>query len=569
MRNQNIAICTLIGLLGASGCNGGRRPIDGAQPNPRIATAIDLGSVPPSTEFEFLLGLHLRAPAQLHEFLKARETTQDELGSDDFADAFAISAGEYSRIVTWLRAHDLEVVRVTAGRTTITIHATAEAIQRAFGTEIHQFQDVEGRFQASINGLQLLPELAPTVSGTIGLGGESDWHSHRVNVPVPVPNATNCTIAQGQGLGAQDLQTLYGYTGVTMPGSGETIVILGTGGAPSPSNDVGAYVTAYGLATSVATQYKQVFVGGPNRDPAAQASNEYGENVLDAEMVLALAPYATVQHVLTATNGAGLFSDGIAYIVNDATLSKAHAVTVSYGTCERGSASEMPILNALFAQAQAEGQQWFFASGDSATDGCRDGSGNKIISAGWPASSPFAVGVGGSSFGPTAPATVTVSTVEVPWADGGGGPSETFDKPAYQTGVGAGTADGARDTPDVAAFADPNPGVCTTTNGKTLGGTGGTSAAAPMWAAIWAVTHQSVHAAKGEGAFKTGLVTIYSVGKNIASGTTLANAPLKDITSGAIKGPGGGTNGYTAVAGYDLASGWGTPNLARLIAVWQ
>ena len=92
-------------------------------------------------------------------------------------------------------------------------------------------------------------------------------------------------------------------------------------------------------------------------------------------------------------------------------------------------------MNTLFEQAQAEGQQWFFASGDTGTDGCRDGAGNKHIAAGWPTSSPYVIGVGGTMIG--------AGGVEVAWNDnspaaasaaGGGGPSEVFNKPAYQVG---------------------------------------------------------------------------------------------------------------------------------------
>src|SRR6185369_11348168 len=143
-----------------------------------------------------------------------------------------------------------------------------------------------------------------------------------------------------------------------------------------------------------------------------------------------------------------LFTDGISYIVNQ--HPEAHAVSVSYGSCERGVAQEAAVINTLFEQALAEGQTWFFASGDTGTDACRDGSGNKHLDAGWPGSSPFAVGVGGTMIG--------TGGVEVTWNEnatgggaGGGGPSEIFSKPAYQQGKTP--ADGARDTPDLSAIA--------------------------------------------------------------------------------------------------------------------
>jgi kumamolisin len=263
-------------------------------------------------------------------------------------------------------------------------------------------------------------------------------------------------------------------------------------------------------------------------------------------MVLALAPKASIVHVLTATNSPGLFTDGIAYIVNQ--LPQAHAVSVSYGSCERGAAPEMPVVNALLQQAKAQGQIWFFASGDSGTDGCRDGAGNKILSAGWPASSPYAIGVGGEQ--------LAVDGTEQAWGatgggGGGGGPSESLDKPAFQVGVTPN--DGARDEPDVVALAG-SPGVLQVQSGQ-LSGSEGTSAAAPMWAAMWALLDQS----QGGKGLPNGIERLYVLGK---SGTG-----FRDI----IKGTNGDgtTPGFPALKGFDLATGWGAPNLSGLIAAWS
>jgi kumamolisin len=523
--------------------------------------ATDLGRVPPGTEFDFVLGLSLSAPERLTKFLRGQPYTHDLVTPIDFGNSFAISNAEYRGVLRWLAAHQLTVTRVSDGRTSISVHATARAIEAAFGTELHQFVDLDGRFMAALTGLQMSPEVVNVVGGVVGLDGAPRWNSHRVSLPQAGTNGCN-------GIAAADLQALYGYGNIAAPGQNETVVILGAGLAPDPTKDVATYATAMGLPTNVATQYQVVLVDGPNRDPGQDMSqqSEYTENCLDVDMVLAMAPLANIAHVITATNTPGLFTDGISFIVNDPKLSQAHAVSVSYGGCERGSAGQMPVLNALLQQAQAQGQQWFFAAGDSATDGCRDGQGNTIISAGWPASSPYVVSVGGSSVGPT-PGTISVSTAEAPWDLGGGAPSESFAKPAFQTG--AGPSDGARDTPDVAAMADPAPGLCTVTNGVLTPGTGGTSAAAPIWAGVWAVLHQNAASKSGAAAaFSDGLTTLYKIGAQ-SKGVAIANAALKDIVSGSIRGPNGNTTGgYAAQSGYDLASGWGTPNLKQLIAVW-
>jgi kumamolisin len=328
---------------------------------------------------------------------------------------------------------------------------------------------------------------------------------------------------------------------------GQTVAILGSGGAPDLTRDLGDFMThykPYGL-TAAPTGYSQVALGGPPRDDAATVNGEAVENVLDAEMVLSMAPLANIVHVLTATNSPGLFTDGISYIVNQ--VPQAHAVTVSYGGCERGAAGEVAVMNTLFEQAQAEGQQWFFASGDTGTDGCRDGSGNKHIAAGWPTSSPYIMGVGGTQIGS--------GGVEITWNQnstgggaGGGGPSEIFTKPAYQ--MGKTPNDNARDTPDLSAIAGGG-GVFIAYKGQ-HGTVGGTSAASPVVAGAWALVCQG----KG-GGITDALTKIY--------GLTTASGAFNDVTVGDNGGPDGKSAGFPAGAGYDLATGLGSPNVAKLI----
>jgi kumamolisin len=267
--------------------------------------------------------------------------------------------------------------------------------------------------------------------------------------------------------------------------------------------------------------------------------------------VLALAPQAHVIHVIVATNTPGLFADGIAYVVHQ--LPQAHAVSVSYGGCERGLEYAFPAVDTLLQEAQAEGQQWFFSSGDSGTDGCDDGSGNHHLSVDYPASSPYAVGVGG---------TMLVSGVEEAWDEdtagvtplaGGGGPSEAEPKPAFQ--VGATPDDGARDTPDVAAIAGA-PGIMLYAFGGSMQAAKGTSVAAPLWAAVWALVDQ----AKGGTGLGDGLTRLYAAGKS---------SGFNDITVGDNGGPDDASKGFPAGPGYDLATGWGTPNVPSLIASFQ
>jgi kumamolisin len=198
----------------------------------------------------------------------------------------------------------------------------------------------------------------------------------------------------------------------------------------------------------------------------------------------------------------------------------------------------------LLSQAKAEGQAWFTASGDDGTDGCQDGPGNDVLSVDWPSASPYVISVGGTQIS---------GGKEIAWAGSGGGQSEIVPKPAFQTGIGPYPNDGARDVPDVAALAG-GPGVNTYSQGK-IYASEGTSAAAPIWAGVWAVLDQ----AKGGTGFPMGTERLYQLG-------AAKSTAFHDIANG--NSGNGTTPGYAAIAGYDLATGWGTPNLPQLIGSW-
>jgi kumamolisin len=519
------------------GCSGSA-PLDGSTAD-RTARAVDVGRLPADTPVDFVVGLSLRRPAALHRFVASRVGNDVAMQPEDFAETFAPPRSDYARVIAWMEARGVLVTRETPGRTTVSAHGRAADVEALLGVELHQYTDSDGSFFAAAGPIAVANELVGMVSGIVGLSGSGFWKPH-----LAWPN-----LSAGAALTPSDMHTLYGSTAVVNPGMGETVAILGAGGAPDSTRDIADFMThykPYGL--TAAPGYSQVMVGGANRDDTATANGELIENVLDAEMVLSMAPLANVVHVLTATNSPGLFTDGISYIVNQ--VPQAHAVTVSYGGCERGSAGEVAVMNTLFEQAQAQGQQWFFASGDTGTDGCRDGSGNKHITAGWPTSSPYIIGVGGTQIGS--------GGVEVAWnqnsasggeAAGGGGPSEIFGKPAYQ--MGKTPNDNARDTPDIAAIAGGG-GVFIAFKGQ-HGTVGGTSAASPVMAGAWALVDQG----KGGGGITDALTKLYGIG-------TTAGV-FNDVTLGDNGGPDGMSPGYPAGAGYDLATGWGSPNVAKLI----
>jgi subtilase family serine protease len=542
------ALATAVGL----GCSD-RTPLPSSRPGARIDAALDLGPIDPAAEVDLMLALELRQPLRLGKFLSEQPRSGDTMTPIDFATEFGPSVREYTRITAWLTAHGFAITRTTPSRTTISVRATAAVVERALGTQLHDFRDADGRFVAAVAGMSLVPELSGSIGGIVGVEGGLPWVSHAIK---PRPQAGTML----DPYGAAQLETLYNASGLagTSPGAGQTVVILGAGNAPVVSDLTGYYSTfkPYGFATQQGA-YDIELIGGATRDEESQAESFRGENTLDVEMVTAFAPFAHIVHVVTATTTPGLFADGVTAIVNG--HADAHAVSVSYGTCERGAAGAMPVLHALFAQAKAQGQTWFIAAGDTGTDACRSGTSNKTVSAGWPASAPWVMGVGGTQ--------LDDNNVEVVWnsygtnfpAGTGGGVSESLDKPAYQVGVTPN--DGARDEPDVAALAGyPYVSVYMVEAGSTdpILAIGGTSASAPMWAGIWALLEQST----GGAPITNSHERLYELGK-LGKG-------FHDVVSGNNGGPSDTpTGGYPAVAGYDLSTGWGTPNTADLLASWK
>jgi kumamolisin len=547
---------TLALALAATACNPTAPPPAVAFHQPgRILGATDIGPADPAEVIGLVLAVKLRQPEKLPVLMRAQGDHGSSLFKKfltpaQYGDSFGASADDYQRLVDWAQASGLEIVSQSPSRSTLTVRGTTAVVEQAFGTHLRMYQDSRGTFRAPTGDLAGWPAISGLAGGIVGLDTAGEWRSHRVpSGPVPPPADPNRT---NGGLDPIDLQTLYDAPPASaMPGLGQTVAILGTGFAPDPVQDVDGFIKKFKLNTINGTvrtqQYTQVFVGGPNRDNTNLGNNEYGENLLDIDMVLGMAPNASIVHVFTAQNGGGLFADGIEFVVNQ--LPNAHSVSLSFGSCERVSDSEVLTLNQLFQQAKSQGQQWFSASGDDGTDACRDGKGNNVLSVDWPSSSPYVLGVGGT--------TLNNLNVELGWGGSGGGESEIIVKPAFQIGVGPFPNDGVRDVPDIASVAG-DPGVSTYAQGQVFPSQG-TSAAAPTWAGLWALIDQT-HGGTG---ISNGAEILYQLGEAQQAG---GPAVFHDITSGGNQGT--DTAGYTAGPGYDLVTGWGTPDIQALIANW-
>jgi subtilase family serine protease len=249
------------------------------------------------------------------------------------------------------------------------------------------------------------------------------------------------------------------------------------------------------------------------------------------------------------------------------------AISISFIYCS-SSASFFTGLDSLFAQAASQGQSVFVASGDWGAAGLQYSAGSNSCVIGTTqnasemAASPHVTGVGGTQFSPqydssgndTSVVGVAPGGIESGWADSGGGASQIFSKPAWQSGPGV-PNDGKRDTPDIAIISAA-PWVFI---GQDSGGSpiiqccwGGTSLSSPIWAG-----YSRVIAAQA-GAARLGLLNprIYS----LAAGGLLSNG-IEDVTSG--NNSYNGVTGFNAGAGYDLVTGWGSVDMTAFATAFN
>ncbi|MGH9093254.1 MAG: IPT/TIG domain-containing protein, partial [Acidimicrobiales bacterium] len=370
------------------------------------------------------------------------------------------------------------------------------------------------------------------------------------------------------------LAQAYGMSGLYGQGrAGDGITVALYELEPFRSSDVAAFQQCYGVANPLRTVAVD---GGAGSGPGS------GEAALDIEEVSAMAPGAG----LVVYEGPNRTTSGpVDTFDRIATDDAAQVVSTSWGQCEpqntptRG--GNAPVENEIFAEMAAQGQTVVAASGDSGSEDCWQATAtyrdtDTQLAVDDPASQPYVTGVGGTDLPSTTPSSQTM------WNDcenagtacaksanagaSGGGISAVWAMPSWQQGVAgpssSGTPCGApagtscREVPDVASDADPDTGVPVYWDGHWLV-VGGTSAGAPLWGSLAALADQGCAATVG---FAN--PALYALGAAGSGAFTDVTSGQNDLTN---------THGglYPAGAGYDMASGWGTPDGGPLLGGLQ
>ncbi|MFF7475011.1 protease pro-enzyme activation domain-containing protein [Streptomyces sp. NPDC008092] len=442
------------------------------------------------------------------------------LTKGQFAARFGRTDAEVKQLKEYLRSQGVTVGKVHSGNLLVDASGTAAQLQKAFGTRLSTWKDAtSGRsFYANDSAPTLPSSLAAIVSDVAGLNNRVQLH-HQAT-----PHTVSPHNGPGGGYTPAQLKGGYNVSG-TYTGSGQKIALLEFDGFQQ--SNITKYDTNYSLGSPTPTVSK--VDGGSGALGDGQVEVE-----LDIEVLHAIAPKANVT-VFEGPNSDAGEVDTYQAIVD----SGIPTTSISWGAAESArTTSNINAVDAVFKAGAAEGLGFYAASGDDGSDDAGDGG----TSVDYPASDPYVTGVGGTKLTVT---SANAFSKEVAWSGGGGGKSTVFKIPSWQTAVQKSAGGGYRQVPDVSAHANPSPGVSIYSQGS-WSSVGGTSAAAPEWAAFAALYNQQA-AAAGKANLGFANPALYA-----ASGTG-----FHDITSG--------SNGaYSAATGWDFTTGWGSYNASTL-----
>jgi subtilase family serine protease len=517
----------------------------------RTGEAKPIGQLPPGQVMTLDVVLALRDPAGLEVFLKAlydpsSPSYRHFLTVPEFTERFGPSQEDYDAVIRLVRAQGFTVVGGTRDGMDVQIKGPVSAVETAFHVTMRTYQHpTESRtFYA--------PDREPTTNLSFAL-----WHisgldnysiphpmyvkksdyakAHGIDAEHVVSHATTGSGPSASFLGS-DMRAAY-YGGTALTGAGQNLGLfefLGT-----DLTDLDTYFANVGQTNNVPiTLLSTDGTSTSCVDSRAGGDCDDTEQTLDMTQAIGMAPgLSSLVMYIGSTDTA---------IISAMTTHSPLPTTIG---CSWGwTPADPTTLNPYFQKMAAQGQNFFAASGDSSTWSASNEA--------WPADNAYIVSVGGTDL-------ITASAggawkSETAWTDSGGGISpDSIPIPSWQqlpgvinsSNMGSTTL---RNGPDVSANANFTFYVCADQTACTANDYGGTSFATPMWAGYIALVNQQL-ASNGDPTIGFINPTIYA--QNITSSYA---TDFHDITSGT-------SGSYSAVTGYDLVTGWGSPNGTGLI----
>jgi kumamolisin len=464
---------------------------------------------------------------------------------EQFAGMYGADPDDVSLIQGFAHEYGLDVVDINVARRSVVLSGTVEALTSAFGATL-QLQQIQGQvFRARTGTLTVPAELQSVVEAVFGLDNRPQAKPH-LRVLKPASTFKPLKGSPLKSFTGSQVASLYKFPPGT-DGTGECIALIELGGGYKAKN-LQSYFQSIGLKPP---QVTAVSVDKAHNHPTGDPSGPDGEVVLDIEVAGAAAPGAKIA-VYFAPNTDRGFVDAITTAIHD-NVNKPSVISISWGSAEDAwTAQARTQMDNAFQAAGTLNVSVFVAAGD---DGSSDGESDSAAHVDFPASSPHVTACGGTRLTET---NANAIADEVVWNDGpsqgatGGGVSQYFGLPTYQqqAKVPKSVNDGfvGRGVPDIAGNADPQTGYILDVDGQSIT-VGGTSAVAPLYAALVARVNQ----AKGSPA---GFLN------PILYASSMAPAGYRDIAKG--------NNGaYSAGPQWDACTGWGSVIGTALLAAVQ
>jgi|GEM_PF-169748 len=526
-------------------------PLKGSHRNPPPG-ATELGPTPPDEALD--VTVRVRRRSELPPVPARAELTR--LNREEYEARHGAAPEDIQQVEDYARKCGLKVEDSSAARGSLLISGTASAFNAAFNCNLKQYRLGEQVFRGRSGPVYIPRTLEGIITGVFGLSNETFARPHfRARAQSPHPTAT-----MPAGFTPLEIARRYNFP-PGLDGQGQTIGIIELGGG-FRQDELDTYFKQLGVAPPPVkvAQFAGSGSNSPGSDPL-DPNNPDLEVMLDLQVAAAVAPGAQIVVYFAPSAEDQSFLDAMTAAVHDA-ANQPTVISISWGGSEAAATSQFLTNFDQVLQAAAHlGITVCVASGDNASadapadDPSDPWDGQAHVD--FPASSPFALGCGGTRINPDG--------AEVTWHPGpnqgtGGGISRAFPVPDYQANAGVPLArnppgPAGRGVPDVSGDAAQESGYQVLCDGLSfpdpahnppLPPIGGTSAVAPLWAGLTALINQGLGR-------NVGFVqpSLYPLGPSAGA--------FQDITSG--------DNGdYQAGPGWDPCTGLGVPDGQKLLA---
>ena len=366
--------------------------------------AKQIGPVDPQERIE--VSVYLRSPIGTSPAGDSQDDAPQpgqRMSREEYLASYGADYDDLTKVTAFAERHALTVVETDIAARKVVLAGTAEAMMKAFGTDLQLYEYHGNTFRGRSGYLHIPEELDQIVVGVFGLDDRPQSHPHmRYYNPTRIrPAASPTAISYTPPQVAQ----LYDFpTGVD--GTGQCVALIELGGGYT-DQDLSTYFQQLGIKTP---QVISVSVDGGQNTPAGDPNSADGEVALDIEVVGSVAPGARIA-VYFAPNTDRGFLDAITQAIHDTTNAPS-VISISWGGPESGwTAQAMQTMDQAFQSAAALGITVCCAAGDN---GSSDGVNDQHAHVDFPASSPYALGCGGTMEGQPA----VESAISLPYRPG-------------------------------------------------------------------------------------------------------------------------------------------------------